>query len=70
MKRKTVFALLFALTSVLALPSDAPGGILDGSCLEAWELTNHQSASPTYQQNVHSASYRARTTVVVLLASW
>ena len=41
----------------------------DGSCLEEWELLNHQPASSTYQDYVNSSSYHDRTTVFLFLSA-
>ena len=41
----------------------------DGACLEPWKLKNFQPQSDTFNTLVHSASYRERVTIVLLLSS-
>ena len=64
--RQGLFALGFLAGIVCG--SGARASTVDDSCLEAWELSNFQSKSPTFGQLVKSSSYRDRVTVVMLLS--
>lgn len=61
-----------AFIALLALGASnhAFAGTQEDSCLESWGLLNFQPRSATFGKTVESASYRSRTTVILLLASW
>ena len=65
---KQLYTLL--ILAGIALQSTAAASTIDGLCLEDWNLMNFQPASPMYRQRVSSSAYRARTTLVALVASW
>jgi hypothetical protein len=55
---------------LLGTPQNASGSTEAGSCIEPFQLRNHQPLSATAGQLVDSSSYRHRATVILLLASW
>ncbi len=61
-----------AFIGLLALGAGNPtfAGTQGDSCLESWGLLNFQPGSASFGKTVESTSYRSRTTVILLLASW
>jgi len=66
-QRQIVSAALLGLA--LTLPVKARADTTAGSCMESFELINHQTKSPSYEQSVSSLFYTNRVTVFLLLSS-